>query len=130
MMNEIKISNNIYDLKSKIQQIQRELDDLGDPISNIPEMINSTNLLRSNQFLLKHDEKKNNLLSVYAQYSNSMELLLSSVFEIQLQLKDILKEQSLMISPKTKKTKTKKTKTKKTKTKKTKTKKTKTKKQN
>ena len=41
MMNEIKISNNIYDLKSKIQQIQRELDDLGDPISNIPEMINS-----------------------------------------------------------------------------------------
>jgi len=123
MMNEIKISNNIYDLKSKIQQIQRELDDLGDPISNIPEMINSTNLLRSNQFLLKHDEKKNNLLSVYAQYSNSMELLLSSVFEIQLQLKDILKEQSLMISPKTKKTKTKKTKTKKTKTKKTKTKK-------
>jgi len=118
MMNEIKISNNIYDLKSKIQQIQRELDDLGDPISNIPEMINSTNLLRSNQFLLKHDEKKNNLLSVYAQYSNSMELLLSSVFEIQLQLKDILKEQSLMISPKTKKTKTKKTKTKKTKTKK------------
>jgi hypothetical protein len=93
-------------------------------------MINSTNLLRSNQFLLKHDEKKNNLLSVYAQYSNSMELLLSSVFEIQLQLKDILKEQSLMISPKTKKTKTKKTKTKKTKTKKTKTKKTKTKKQN
>ena len=108
MMNEIKISNNIYDLKSKIQQIQRELDDLGDPISNIPEMINSTNLLRSNQFLLKHDEKKNNLLSVYAQYSNSMELLLSSVFEIQLQLKDILKEQSLMISPKTKKTKTKK----------------------
>ena len=94
----------IYDLRKKIQEIQVDLDQLGSFPSNIPEMNDSTNLLRSNEYLLKANDKKTELLSVYRQYSESLEVLLSLVFDIQMDLKEILKEQSSMISnqPKTK----------------------------
>ena len=97
MMSEIKISNNIYVLRKEIQQMQSELSSLGDPIVDMPEMISSSNLLRSNEYLLKSDQKKTDLISLYARYSSSMELLLSAVFEIQHELKDILQTQSSMI---------------------------------
>ncbi|MGH1567324.1 MAG: hypothetical protein ACRBB5_07925 [Nitrosopumilus sp.] len=93
----------IYDLRNKIQQVQMDLDKLGEPESEISELITSANLLRSNEYLLKINEKKSDLLSLYVQYSDALEILLSSVFEIQNDLKDILKEQSSMISSQTKK---------------------------
>lgn len=88
----------IYSLRKKIQEIEHELNSLGDPIADLPELISSANLLRSNEFLKKSNEKKSELLSVYRQYSQSLEDMLSDVFEIQNELKDILKEQSSMIS--------------------------------
>lgn len=92
----------IYDLRKKIQQIQVDLNQLGDPVSEIPELISPANLLRANEYLSKANEKKTELLTIYAQYSTALEKLLSSVFDIQNDLKDILKHQSSMIS-KTKK---------------------------
>jgi hypothetical protein len=97
-MTEIQIPNNIYNLRKGIEQIQSELTNMGEPISNIPELITSSNLLRSNEYLVKSDQKKTDLISLYAQYSFSMETLLSSVFEIQRELKDILHEQSSLIT--------------------------------
>jgi hypothetical protein len=98
----------IYDLRKKIQEIQVELTELGEPVGDMPEMIVSANLLRSNEYLSKANEKKTELLMAYEQYSVALEKLLSSVFDIQKDLKDILKEQSSLIadSPK-KQTKTK-----------------------
>ena len=93
----------IFDLRKKIQEIQSELTILGDPEPEIPELITSTNLLRANEYLSKANQKKTELLSVYAQYSEALENLLSSVFEIQNELKDILKDQSSLISSQTKK---------------------------
>jgi hypothetical protein len=101
-MVENKIPKNIYDLRKEIEFIENELSELGDPVSDIPEMIDSSNLLRTNEYLLKSDQKKTNLISTYAQYSASMETLLSSVFEIQTDLKNILYEQSLMIKSQSK----------------------------
>jgi len=94
----------IYDLRKKIQEIQADLDQLGPSPSNIPEINDSTNLLRLNEYLLKTNDKKTELLSAYRQYSESLQVLLSVVFDIQMDLKEILKEQSSMISdqPKTK----------------------------
>ena len=66
MLSEISISTNISELRNKIAQIRWELDELGDPVQEIPEMISSSNLLRSNEFLLKSDAKKTALLSIYA----------------------------------------------------------------
>jgi len=87
----------IYDLRKKIQQIQADLNQLGDPISEIPELITSANLLRSNEYLSKANEKKTELLSTYTQYSYALEELLSTIFDIQNDLKDILKQQSSII---------------------------------
>ena len=95
-------SDNLFNLRQKIKEIQFELNELGNPAIEIPEMITSSNLLRSNEFLLKSDKKKTALLSIYAQYCTSLEQLLSSVFEIQHDLKNILTEQSSMIESKPK----------------------------
>ena len=107
MLTEIQVSNNMYYLKKQIDQIESELNSFVDSPVSLPELVNSANLLRMNDFLVKSDHKKTDLISVYSKYSKSMEALLSSVFEIQNELKDILKKQSSLI-PSPSKTKTKK----------------------
>ncbi len=102
-MTKIGAEGLIYDLRKKIQQIQADLNQLGDPVSEIPELITSANLLRSNEYLSKANEKKTELLSAYEQYFVALEELLSSVFDIQYDLKEILKEQSSIISSQRKK---------------------------
>ena len=97
----------ISNLRKKIQQVQLDLDQLGEPVSEMPELVTSANLLRSNEYLSKANEKKTELLSAYTQYSHALEELLSSVFDIQNDLKEILKKQSTMISRKKNKSKTK-----------------------
>ncbi|QLH04508.1 hypothetical protein C5F49_03625 [Nitrosopumilus oxyclinae] len=104
-MTNVGVGEIIYDLRKKIQQIQFDLDQLGEPTKNIPEMIESANLLRSNEYLLKSDEKKTELIGAYGQYSKELEKLLSIVFDIQKDLKEILKEQSTLISNPSKKPK-------------------------
>jgi len=75
MLTEIQISNNLYDLKQKIDQIKRELQDYVDSPEHLPELIDSSNLLRKNEFLVYSDQKKTELLSVYSTYTKR-----SSVF--------------------------------------------------
>ena len=93
----------IYDLRKKIQEIQADLNQLGEPPSNIPELVTSANLLRSNEYLLNSNDKKTQLLSAYRAYSVALEELLLSVFDIQKDLKEILKDQSSLISNQSKK---------------------------
>ncbi|MFQ5476007.1 MAG: hypothetical protein ACE5DT_03140 [Nitrosopumilus sp.] len=93
----------INNLRKNIQNIQSDLDQLGKPVSEIPELITSANLLRSNEYLSKANDKKTELLSAYVQYSASLEELLSTAFDIQNDLKDILRDQSSLISSKRKK---------------------------
>ena len=52
MMTEVKISNNLYDMKQKIVQIERELKGFVDSPEHMPELIDSSNLLRKNEFLI------------------------------------------------------------------------------
>jgi len=106
-LTKISTGELIYDLRKKIQHIQADLEQLDESVSDMPELITSANLLRSNEYLSKVNEKKTDLLSAYAQYSTTLEELLSTVFDIQNDLKEILKEQSYMISSRTKKQKSK-----------------------
>lgn len=69
----------------------------------MPEMIASANLLRSNEHLSKTNEQKTKLLVAYEQYSAALEELLLTVFDIQKDLKEILKEQSSLITGSSKK---------------------------
>lgn len=112
-MTNIGAGEIIYDLRKKIQEIQSSLEQLGEPVTDVPEMIQSANLLRSNEYLSKANEKKSELLTAYAQYSTALEELLSSVFDIQKDLKEILKQQSSLIPDSPKKTSKPKTKSKK-----------------
>lgn len=112
-MTKIGAGEIIYDLRKKIQEIQMALDQLGEPVTDLPEMIESSNLLRSNEYLSKANDKKSELLVAYRQYSTALEELLSSVFDIQKDLKDILKEQSSLISDSPKRASKPKTKSKK-----------------
>jgi len=106
-LSKIESDDLLYDLRKKIQQVQADLIQLGDPVSEMPELISSANLLRTNEYLSKANEKKTELLSVYAKYSNTLEKLLASVFDIQNDLKEILKHQSSMISKTKKRSRTK-----------------------
>lgn len=102
-MTNIGTGEIIYDLRKKIQEVQVDLKQLGEPSVNLLEMIESTNLLRTNEYLSKINEKKTELLIAYEQYSKSLEELLLTVFDIQKDLKNILKEQSSLISNSSKK---------------------------
>ena len=97
-MSKVGAGEIIYNLRKKIQELQEGLNQLGSPSEEIPELIESTNLLRMNEFLTESNDKKTELISTYVQYSEAMESLLASVFEIQNELKEILKEQSSMLT--------------------------------
>jgi len=105
-LTKVGSGESIYQLRKKIQEIQADLNQLG-TISEIPELITSANLLRSNEYLSKTNEKKTELLSTYEQYSVALEQFLSTVFDIQNDLKEIIKQQSSMISRAKKRSKTK-----------------------
>ena len=97
-MTEVGAGEIIYELRKKIQTITVELNDLENGSDDIPELIKSTNLLRSNDHLLEVNQKKSELTSAYQQYSKELENMLATVFEIQKDLKEILKTQSSLIS--------------------------------
>ncbi|MDH3611275.1 MAG: hypothetical protein OEM79_05880 [Nitrosopumilus sp.] len=106
-MSKVGAGQVIYELRKKIQNITLELKNL-DTSNEIPELIKSANLLRSNEQLLEANHKRSELISAYEEYSAELEQMLKTVFEIQKDLKDILKTQTSLISrQKRKKTKTK-----------------------
>ena len=102
-MTEVGAGEIIYELRKKIQTITGELNQLENGSDDIPELIKSTNLLRSNDHLLEVNQKKSELTSAYQQYSKELEQMLRTVFGIQKDLKEILKTQSSLISENTSK---------------------------
>ena len=96
VLTDIGAGKIIYDLRKKIQAIRSDLIQL-DEAAEIPEMIDSANLRRSNEYLTQINAKKTELLSAYEQYSVALEELLTSILDIQKDLKEILKEQSQLI---------------------------------
>ena len=98
ILEKVGAGNIIYDLRKKIQQAEADLAQLGEPVSDMPELVETANLIRSNEYLQKANLKQTELLATYQKYSDSLEELLSTVFEIQNDLKEILKEQSSLIS--------------------------------
>ena len=99
----------IYELRKKIQNLTLELNNLNDQSPEMPELIQSANLMRKNDHLVEVNSKNSQLISAYENYSKELEQMLATIFEIQKDLKEILKSQTALISdPKKSKTKTKK----------------------
>ena len=66
-------------LKLKINQIKRDLSQLEESNKPMPELINSTNLLRSNEILTKSGKKKTELLNAYELYFRELERALKKI---------------------------------------------------
>jgi len=99
-LSKLGLGEIIYDLRKKIQDIKSELDELGEHPQNMPELITSANLLRSNEYLSHLSKKQFELISVYYQYSIALEEMNAAIFDIQIDLKNLLKEQLKLISDK------------------------------
>ena len=97
-MSRIGVGQAIFELRKKIQNLSYELSLVDSPPSSIPQMINSANLLRSNESLTAANSKKSELILAYQQYSKELEAMLENILEIQKELQEILKTQTSMIS--------------------------------
>lgn len=86
----------MYDYKKRVQAIRSELESVD--FEDLPELIESANLLRSNKYLESKARKQAELIQAYGEYSEALEQMLAEVFEIQIALKDVLKEQSSLLS--------------------------------
>ena len=95
----------LSDLKNKINQTKSDLAKLEESNKQIPELINSTNLLRSNEFLTNTNTKKTELLSLYELYFKEIENVLFEIKKIRTELKNSLKPKSKKPSKKRKRRK-------------------------
>ena len=97
-MTEIGVGEEIYQLRKKIQELTSEINALGNTPKEKPELIENTNLLRINQHLSEVNKKQTALVTAYDEYSKALEKMLSTVFDIQNDLKNLLREQTKLIS--------------------------------
>lgn len=78
----MSISNKVRELQNKIIQIKMELSEINKDEKPLPEFINTTNMLRSNEYLRKANDTKSKLLTAYQEYTNELENLISSISKI------------------------------------------------
>ena len=96
----------LSDIQNKIKSAKNDLKEMGDLSPPLPELIASANLIRTNEHLSKKNSKQSELITYYDAYTHHLETLLETVFEIQDDLKNLLREQSKLIEKApTKKTK-------------------------
>ena len=79
MLGSLETGKSLDGLKLKINQIKRDLSQLEESNKPMPELINSTNLLRSNEILTKTNEKKTELLNAYESYFKDLESVLKKI---------------------------------------------------
>ena len=77
-----EIGKKISELQKKIVLTKKELSEINALEQPLPEFINTTNLLRSNEYLQKSNEKKSQLLIAYEEYTNELENLVSNIAHI------------------------------------------------
>ena len=72
----------INELQNKIIQIKTELSEINKDEKPLPEFIDTTNMLRSNEYLKKANETKTKLLIAYEEYTDKLENLVTSISQI------------------------------------------------
>ena len=70
------------------------------PVSDIPELINSTNILRANEQLTRVDNKKTELLEVYGQYTQILTDAIMTIIRTQNKIAEIRKKQESAVRTK------------------------------
>ncbi|MEO9309101.1 MAG: hypothetical protein ABI337_02275 [Nitrososphaera sp.] len=88
----------LAELKLRVQKAHEDLAQLGSPAPPLPEMINTTNIIRINEYLTKSNEGKTRLISAYEDYTKKLEEIVASLLSIQADLKDIVKTEASLIA--------------------------------
>ncbi len=70
--------NKLSELQNRIEQTKHELEQIKQHEKPMPEFINTTNVLRSNEYLLKEIQTQAKLVSVYENYSQELEKMVLS----------------------------------------------------
>ena len=83
------IGNKLDSLQKQITQAKKELSELNILEQPLPEFINTTNMLRTNEYLQKENEKKSQLLIAYEEYAKELESLVSNIVQIKGNLNDL-----------------------------------------
>ncbi|MDX1596427.1 MAG: hypothetical protein R3327_05745 [Nitrosopumilaceae archaeon] len=104
-MNEVGVGEEVYQLRKKIQELTAEIKSLGNMPKEKPELIENTNILRINEHLTEVNDKQTELISAYDEYGKALEHMLKTVFEIQNDLKNLLREQTKLLSKSTRRSK-------------------------
>jgi len=73
--------NKLAQIKQKIERLHQELATINQSTQPMPELINATNILRTNEYLTHVNEKKTEIVSSYEEYVKELEAFLSSVLE-------------------------------------------------
>ena len=108
-MEMLSFGKKVSELQKKIILAKKELSEINTLEQPLPEFINTTNILRSNEYLQKSNEKKTQLLITYEEYTNELENLVSNISQI----KDTIHNLKSHLKPHKKKKLKKKTKPKK-----------------
>jgi len=75
-------TSKINELQNQIIQIKIELSEINKDEKPLPEFIDTTNMLRSNEYLKKSNEEKSKLLIAYEEYTDELENLVTSISKI------------------------------------------------
>lgn len=108
-MGKLETRKSLDALKLKINQIKHDLSKLEESNQPMPELINSTNLLRTNEILSKTSKKKTELLNAYESYFKDLERNLKKIQTSLSTLKEDSKRKKQKKTKRKQKTKRKKT---------------------
>ena len=82
-------ANKIKELQTRIEKLKHDLSTIKQLEQPQPELINSTNMLRTNEYLTREIQQQSELLSLYEKYSKELENLVVSTSEIKFKIKQL-----------------------------------------
>ena len=85
----LPVGKKINDLKKEIEKLNSDLLEIKKQESPKPEFINTTNMLRTNEFLSREVEQQKQLVTLYQKYSKELEGLILSAASSKSQIKEL-----------------------------------------
>lgn len=85
------------DLRLAINDLQARLDKMGPPPSPLAEVVDSTNTLRSNEYLSARGAIYAEMLSHYGRYARMLESVVRDALDVQSGLLEVLRAQSELL---------------------------------
>ena len=87
----------VEDLRLAINDLQARLDKMGPPPSPLAEVVDSTNTLRTNEYLSAKDAICAEMLSHYGRYARMLESVVRDALDVQSGFLEVLRAQSELL---------------------------------